>query len=647
MMTTQSCGLRTAWGAHSRAVKLSTLPAAFLFALSQAWGGEAVAPKVTALPEVAPTPNVDVKKAPTLEDVLVQRMPESERPLFDLLNQAIHDKTREYLAGRKPVHLTVRETVVQALERNLDIDVAGHEDELRRAALNEARAAFLPVFDASVFSDFDATYNRKRRALIFKKTIPPRPRVDIPAPSEIAAIIFMPFSAPKSVPGFEFASKRGSNGPQRPRRYSVSVSQLLPWGASYNLGVTTTYKRTFKRHDKSYDAPWVSSLNAELVVPFPFTKDFGDLASQDVAIDLAHYETQRAYWDLRATINSSLAVADLTYWELVRALKVVEVTTANRKALEVLSQKTDELLKLGKITRFQSEQVLGELARVKELEEQTWNNFIVLNDTLIELLDLDSNSLIVPICYSKHLGEHLDVKAAEALATAVENRPELAASKIGIEASKLLVRFQKHQLRPNLTTRHSISLTQTNNEIGFHTVDKSLNNIFTPDSEALSFAIEYSYPLFNRALRSQYRQAVVRNEEQKLVLRISENTVAQDVNDALASMDSANGRGVAAQLGADNARKAYASALALRDADRMTVFELIAQSQASLLADSALISAQVDLKRAETQYLFAIGLLADLYPQMTSANEFDTYRLNQLQSADVMHFFNKHKKGEK
>lgn len=622
----------------TKLLSLALLAGVALFAAPFLRAEEAKAVKA-AKPEPA-------KAAPAGKDVpltamLSSPLPEEEKPLYTLLLDNVKLQEREYLKGKKPFNISARLAASLAIERNLDIQLSVHDDALRNAAKMEAKAAFLPVFSVSIFRDYNAVYTRKRLTLLQKGFIPFRTPITIPFSPTIIGINFVPGRVPRQELGFEFASKRSkTNGQSRDFKFNTGISQLLPWGATVNLSTVTTYKRTFASRNHSYDAPWVTTLNAEIDVPFPFTKDFGPWAPQDVAIKLAKIDSERAFWDLKSSINATLLIVDLAYWDLVGAAKNLEVTVRNRQNIDLLAKQTDDALKAGRTTAYGKDQVDEEVLRVKDLEEQAWNFYVLASDRLNELLNLGKDNILLPHGYSKQVNERITYNASEALPVALENRPELAAERLGVKATEVQVDFSRHQLLPDLVSTNAVSLIQTNNEIGYHTLFKSLNNIFTEDARTLTFGLKYRYPLFNRALHARYQQSLNQRESQKFTLRINENTVTQEVQDAIAALESAEGRVAASKLRVEASQKAYDQAKGLRDLGRITEYEIVSKSQEYLSAETLEVIAMVDLKRSEAQLLFSQGLLPDLYPQMTSQNEFDQFRLNVLKASKATYFLN-------
>ncbi len=223
---------------------------------------------------------------------------------------------------------------------------------------------------------------------------------------------------------------------------------------------------------------------------------------------------------------------------------------------------------------------------------------------------------------------------------ALQTRAELKSEKLAVRSTEVTVKFARHQLRPDLTYNQTLALSQSNSEIGFRTFYQSLKNIFVPDAETMSFGLNYRYPLFNRAFHARYHEALSQRDAEKFTLRITENQVTEEVNDALAAVESAQGRLKASTERMEAAKKAYDFALDLKGRGRLTEFELVSKSQDWLNADTSHVLAQVSLKVAESQLLFSQGLLPDLYPMMTAQNEFDKYRLRVLKASQALQFLN-------
>jgi outer membrane protein TolC len=144
----------------------------------------------------------------------------------------------------------------------------------------------------------------------------------------------------------------------------------------------------------------------------------------------------------------------------------------------------------------------------------------------------------------------------------------------------------------------------------------------------------------NHALKARLAQAKGAVQNSRLGLQATYNDVAQEVNDALASIKTAQERITYTEKQLTAARNAYDSLVRLKDAGGdVNTNELIITTRRLLDARFARIAADIDRKRAESNLLAAQGLLAQLSPGWISRNRFERYRLQRLaKSADFDYF---------
>jgi len=109
--------------------------------------------------------------------------------------------------------------------------------------------------------------------------------------------------------------------------------------------------------------------------------------------------------------------------------------------VEKLVEHTKKLFEIKRATSYGMYQVDAELARVRAVEENAWNSFIIASNTLTDLLDYEKDTILLPVGYSAGLKKHLPFDPREALAIGMKNRPELRISKIDLKYKKILERF--------------------------------------------------------------------------------------------------------------------------------------------------------------------------------------------------------------
>jgi outer membrane protein TolC len=434
--------------------------------------------------------------------------------------------------------------------------------------------------------------------------------------------------------------------------FSCSIFQQLPWGPQLQITTTPVYHNIpYDRFGNIYGRPWFSSVTGSIFLPLPGTKNFGPYSPQDASIKVAQQQREQALWDFKAQINAILREADARYLALINAIMNVDSAIKNRKSVEELAAQTAQLFGAGRTTQFGKDQVDSELLRVKQSEEAAWNAYVATSDSLVELLNMDPGTLLVPVAYSKALNERLAYEGANAAAVGLENRAELKSASAAVKISRITLKFQRQQDRPDLSFTSSITMSQTQyangdhpgfrgtGGIGYATIGESLENVLRRDMQDESYSLTYNRSLFHRGEHARIQEAEAGLDQQKLNLRATENGVKNQVNDAVATLDASKAAVEAAKAHLDNARKAYDMTLELQKAGRITEFEMITKNQDLYTAEYALNAVLTQYKQAETQLLFAQGVLAARYPERTAPNEFDKYRLGLLRASNALQFF--------
>ncbi|HYG77170.1 MAG TPA: TolC family protein [Planctomycetota bacterium] len=447
---------------------------------------------------------------------------------------------------------------------------------------------------------------------------------------------------------YNVASKRKAADPRG--AMPLTISQQLPWGPVLNITQTVTYRnKAYDRFGHNFDRPWFSNFNVNAFIPLPGTKNFGPYAPQDVGIKLAKIEVERSLWDLKAIINSTLLSVELRYLNLVNALKNLESTLGNRKTIELLQKNTADMLERGRVTAYGKDQIDAELLRVRTAEEAAWQNYVLASNALVDILNTDPDTLLVPVGYSRMINEHAEFNAADAVKVGLATRPELKSDTARVRSAEVFLRFQKQQSRPDITVSASVTFDQTQlpnsgrfrgeTGIGYRVIGDSLVNTFNEDSRNESYTFNFRRQMFQRAEHARIHIAQHRLEQQLINSKITVNSVVQSINDALAGLDSAKARVDAARARLDASVKAYNATADLHREGRITEFEVVSKNQDRLDAEFGLNAAQVAYKAAEVQLLFAMGTLPAEYPERTSPTAFDRYRLGLLKASSALHFF--------
>ncbi len=585
-----------------------------------------------------------IKALAPVKEILSPRTPAPEMTAYKLIKQAFdqNQAVQEFYKGKQSVHLDLRQAVMLALEKNLAIDTRKHSRAYAKAALWEARSVFLPVFSVSYQIDQNNIRNRRKIGWVYRKAqIYKRNPTDIPAPqSPVSAIWWMPQREGGYELDWVYTSKKDKGRNDRQHTITGSISQQLPWGVSLSIS-QFSYRRDryYNSIKTSYDHPWTSSVSMSFSTALPFTKDFGPYSYHDQNLKLKHIATDRAAWELKAEINQTLLNVDTAYWNLVESLKILETTIRNRMSMQKVVEQTNKLFVAQRTTAYGKHQVESELERLHANEESAWKDLIQASNRLSELLDYDPQFLLLPLDFVSRMSGRFAVGAKNPVQEAISLRPEVEMAKSDVVSADIMLKYYRNQTRPDIKYSLTHTKSQIGTTIGYETFLKSTSHLFDEDMKSVNHSLTYSYALRNRANHARHRQAQGSRRDAELGLQDVKNWVRQDVENALANLQSTAARLREAEKGESATRKAFEQAQKLQQAGRITEFEIIAKSRDVLEASTAAIQARIAYRRAIAQYLAAAGRIAREYGDLTAQNEFDRKRIALMTGGNLLKFF--------
>lgn len=564
--------------------------------------------------------------------------------------------------GKQLVGLSQRQAALAALEKNLAIQQSGVTATIAQNALLEAKAIFDPVLLLSFSYDRSERFKRTERDERFR----PATRQDDQGrnvlgsedpvdPRNPIAI----FEDPQ-VDRFEStaiaASQESLTGALETYTYNVALDQQLPWGPRLELVYQAIEEENFFINNPnllvgnpdpplnlvsagSYDRPWISILLTRLALPVPGSRDFGPYADQEVAIKLAKLDTESAYWDVKTVINNTLLQVDLTYWALVNSLLNLQVIIENRKSVEELLGATERLFAEGEATNYDKAQVNSELARLQNEAAQAWNNYVLTSDALVQLLDMQANTLLLPSGYSNSIREVFVFPEASKAATAVSNNPDLFGATVDVETARIEEQTRAVRTRPDVNFFGEAEFRQSNAAFGYANFGESLENVFDPDIITQRYSLEYRYPLGNREVKGALLQARANTRKQQIQARLTANRIRREFLTARAAFASATERAAITARQEELAELAYERAIRQQRNLTVRAYEVVDQNVQRLQARRDYIQALTERQQAEARMLAARGELAHAYAERTAQTKLDRHRLGLLKETGALRHF--------
>jgi outer membrane protein TolC len=564
--------------------------------------------------------------------------------------------------GKRLVELSQRQAALAALEKNLAIQQSGVTATIARNALLEAKAIFDPVLLLSFGYDRSERFKRTERDERFR----PATRTDDEGRNVLGSED--PVDPRNPIAVFEdpqqdrfesteiAASQPSLTGALETSTYNVALDQQLPWGARLELAYQAIEEDNFFVNNAnllvdnpnppldlisagSYDRPWVSILLTRLALPVPGSKDFGPYAAQEVAIKLAKLDTESVYWDVKSVINNTLLQVDLTYWALINSLLNLQVIIENRKSVAELGGLTERLFAQGEATNYDKAQVDGELARIQNEEAQAWNSYVLASDALVQLLDMNPDTLLLPSGYSKAIKEVFAIPEDSQGALATRSNPEWFGAAVDVEAARIEEQTRAVRTRPDVSFFGEAEFRQSNTAFGYANFGESLENVFDPDIITQRYSLEYRYPLGNREVKGALVEAQANTRKQQIQARLIANRIRREFLNARAAFASATERVAITARQMKLAELAYQRAVRQQRDLTVRAYEVIVQNVQRLQARRDYIQALTEHQQAEARMLAAMGELAQTYAERTAQTKLDRYRLGLLTATGALRHF--------
>lgn len=412
-----------------------------------------------------------VEVSDDLRHLVVQSMPQAELGRTELTDVA-------------ELRLSLREAVLLALKNNLDIAIANYNPKITAEGIIIAKAIFDPTFSLTL----DAN------------------RTVSPTATQLA--------------GAKVNTIEN-------RDVNPSLTQQLPFGASYTLGMTNNRFNTnsrFAQPDQGGINPSYKSF-LTLSITQNLLKNFG-VEVNTAPIKIARNNQAISVTQFRQQANQVITNVHNAYWNLVFAIENLEVQKRSLRLARELEDLNKARVRAGvaapvEVTQAEAQAaaqvqnvILAEKA-IKDAEDQLK---LIINFPDGEriwartLLPADTPPF-----------EAVQVNTDASIQEALEKRPEYAAQKLTIQNSDLNLRVARNQLLPSLQLQGNVGLNGLNGSAG-----GDLDRLTSGDFTQWSAGLVLTYPLGNRSARSAFIQAKLSHDQAETsLLNLKRQIIAQ------------------------------------------------------------------------------------------------------------------------
>ena len=316
--------------------------------------------------------------------------------------------------------------------------------------------------------------------------------------------------------------------------WNAEASKMFSTGTSLNLGWNNSSFNS-DAFGLLLDPSYNSGLT--LGVRQPLLRGFG-MEVQTAQVQASQKQLQAASFQVSSEAANLAAEVKMAYWNLVFARQDIEVQQLSLELAQKLLQETETKISAGSLAEVEIYQPRAEVARREEQQISAERAVGAAEDQLKILLNSDQwLSSFVPTDQPATEAVSLDLPLI--IDNALQNRPDIKAADLLIEAAGLEEKKAKDDVRPDLSLVGDIGLAGTSDAYG-DSVDRNLRN---PDN-LWQVGVTFSMPLENRGARGNYQQARASHyraqasaELLRQQIRKSVRTTVRDVHLALKALD--------------------------------------------------------------------------------------------------------------
>jgi len=469
-------------------------------------------------------------------------------------------------AQQNKISLSLEECIVGAMKNNLHVAVEVLNPEMADLSISRANEKFMPFFSIS--------YNNRETNTTSSSWIDASDRV-------IGTY----------------------------RDYAVSLNQIIPTGGVFNISLNTYMNETNRRF-QTINPRYGSTLTFDLTQPL--LKNFGFKVSRREII-VAKNSWEISENQFQQTLLDTIFNVETAYWILMYSIENLKVQRQSLQLARDLLEENQRKIEVGtmppiEIYTAQSEVATRE-ADILAAEAAVKNN----EDRLKKIVNISASEygeFVEIIPSDMPTLEKREITLEEALATALENRPDLKVVRTDIKTKEFEAKYARNQLLPELNLRASYWSPGVSGTRILYQDDDPFTRIVVGTipggaTEARDEALRFNYdnwsigltlniPLNTILSRAEYAQAKISLEQALLNLKDQEQQVFLEITTAVRAVETNYQRVQAYKAARELARKKLEAEQEKFRVGKSTNFFLLQYQRDATDAQSAELKAMVD-----------------------------------------------------
>ena len=315
---------------------------------------------------------------------------------------------------------------------------------------------------------------------------------------------------------------------QKTLEINPGINQLIPTGGTLGLVFNNTWNQNNADPSRSLNDYWQSQLTLNFTQPL--LKNFGR-ETTELNISVAKYNKEGVLDQFKLKLIDTVAQVRIQYYQLFSLRENLEVKKTSLALAERILNDTKAQVKAGVLPAME---ILNAEFGVATMQKNLIDAERAVKDqvdSLRVLLQLPLGEEILPV--DAPFREKYDVIEAEAIKKAFAERPDLKQLQVTLKTYELQSRVARHQTLPDLSLVASTALTGLGTSY-----NKDIEKVGTAEFPVWAVGVQFTYPLGNRAANNDYIKSKLKVEQTQTQVRSLQDTVVNDVRNAIRAMHS-------------------------------------------------------------------------------------------------------------
>ena len=490
-----------------------------------------------------------------------------------------------------PLVLSLDDAMRMAVENNLTLRAAIMDEEIQRAAIREALAAFDPTFVAD--------YNKARRSSLF--------RAEFPGP-------------PDPITGELTTISQNISQVSDLQDLSFGIQGILETGLSYDLTFASNITDT--RRAANFDPSY--STSASLSITQPILR--AAWASYNLApVEFARIGRLEALEMYRITRRQKLAEVQQAYYDLVFANADIENKNTSVELAEEQIKITKQKVESGalaeiEITSAQAAKASRVADRVTAIASKREAGdrlrrliFGFASDSDWEVPIRPSEAIELPDKVDEQLGaDAVDLRPIpQIIKLAERSYPELLQAHMQVARAKIELSRRENERLPSL----DLTAAATFRGLSDQNIINTHFEAFTPEDGSTNWrlGLGFEYPIGNRAAAARVAQARVALKQDNIALHEARTEMIFQIRNAVRNVEVARDSIAASSEARGLAQEQLANERLRLELRRSTNFQVFQVEEDLSVRSTALLQAHISYRLALLELVRTTGIpLTDL-----------------------------------